>query len=261
MSDLQSLEQMQFEDLFEMSSGYVLWAKFNDNTFRQFIYQNVNIDINDSKYYVKGTSKANRLRAFIEIEDNHIVAKVLDKFLEVWYEIQLRKNGVDDIDEIEDRAKLRIYKKCKMAIDSLNETSVDVEALETQEEDFSMLVSQIKMSIESGQVEAALDRLHTYMHKYARKLCTKHNLTFVKEDIINSLFNKYKNYLNENNLIESKMTITILRNNASILNDFNNVRNEKSLAHDNDVLNYDESLYILNTIIALKVFIDSIEEK
>ncbi|RDY26807.1 hypothetical protein CHL78_012105 [Romboutsia weinsteinii] len=261
MSDLQSLEQMQFEDLFDMGSGYVLGNRFSDNRFRQFIYQNVNIDIDDSKYHVIGTSKAKRLRAFIDIEDNHIVAKVLDKLLEEWVEIQLRRNGVDDIEGIEDRAKLRTYKKCKMAIDKLNENSVDVEALETGEEDFTLLVSQIKISIDNGQADGALDRLHTYMMKFMRKLCNKHSIPFLDNEPLHNLFGKYAKFIEHGNLIETKMTIRILKSNIKILDDLSFVRNNKTLAHDNDVLNYDESVFIFNSVIAVKSFIDAVEKK
>lgn len=260
MSDLKSVERMQFEDLFDMGTGYVLGNRFSDTTFRQFIYSSVGIDIDDEKYYTIGTSKAKRLKAFIEIEDNYIVAKVLNEILEVWVEIQLRKNYVDDIEEIEDRAKLRTYKKCKIAIDRLNENSVDIEVLETKEEDFTLLVSQIKISIDNGQVDGALDRLHTYMVKYMRKLCIKHNIKFVSDEPLHSLFGKYIKEIEKNNIIETEMTIRILKSNISILEKFNFVRNNQTLAHDNDVLNYNESVFIFNSIIPVKAFIDAIEE-
>ena len=38
------------------------------------------------------------------------------------------------------------------------------------------------------------------------------------------------------------------------------MRNNKSLAHDNKLLNHKESLYIFDTLARLKGFIDSIED-
>ena len=55
------------------------------------------------------------------------------------------------------------------------------------------------------------------------------------------------------------MSIRILKSNIKILDSFNFVRNNQSLSHDNIVLNYDECIYIFNSIIDLKLFIDSIE--
>ena len=40
------------------------------------------------------------------------------------------------------------------------------------------------------------------------------------------------------------MTLRILRSSISILDAFNDVRNNRSLAHDNAILNYDEALLI-----------------
>lgn len=42
---------------------------------------------------------------------------------------------------------------------------------------------------------------------------------------------------------------------------FNKVRNEQSFAHDNPILNYDESLLIFNDIANVLKFIEVIEKK
>jgi len=54
------------------------------------------------------------------------------------------------------------------------------------------------------------------------------------------------------------MTLRILKSNISVLDAFNFVRNNQSLAHDNTLLNYDESILIFSHVSAsirfLKVF-------
>ena len=55
------------DDLFEMGSGYVL--DFTDRTMRQFFADEVNIDIEDRAYQEQGTSKAKRLRCFLNKAD------------------------------------------------------------------------------------------------------------------------------------------------------------------------------------------------
>lgn len=82
MSDLTSIEKLKLERLLEMGSGYVL--DFYNKTFQQFILENVNIDIDNDKYFYKGSSKANRLRAFWEKESNPIVGELLEKLIEYW---------------------------------------------------------------------------------------------------------------------------------------------------------------------------------
>jgi len=57
------------------------------------------------------------------------------------------------------------------------------------------------------------------------------------------------------------MTERILKSSISVLEAFNDVRNNKSFAHDNPVLNYDESLLIFNNVTSTLGFVRAIEAK
>lgn len=65
----------------------------------------------------------------------------------------------------------------------------------------------------------------------------------------------------QNKIIESGMTEKILKSSIGILEKFNHVRNNQSLAHANDLLNYNESLLIFKTVSSTIEFIESIEER
>lgn len=82
MSSLKAIEKRVFEDLFGMTSGYVL--DFSNNTFAEFFHETANIDIYVPKYDFNGDSKAKRLRAFWETEPDALIGKVLAGLLEVW---------------------------------------------------------------------------------------------------------------------------------------------------------------------------------
>ena len=82
MSSLKVLEKRRFEDLFNMSSGYVL--DFTDASFASFFKDTVKVQINDGCYAGNGGSKAKRLRAFWEMENDVMVGKVLEGMLELW---------------------------------------------------------------------------------------------------------------------------------------------------------------------------------
>jgi hypothetical protein len=82
MSSLSTIEKQRFEDLFEMSGGYVL--NFSNSRFAEFFRQDVGIDIYNPRYAHNGTSKAKLLRAFWELEQPVIVGRALEKLLEVW---------------------------------------------------------------------------------------------------------------------------------------------------------------------------------
>ena len=68
---------MLIDDLFEMGSGYVL--NFSDRTFAQFFAEELNIDIDDPVYATNGTSKAKRLRCFLQTVDKPTAARTLPK--------------------------------------------------------------------------------------------------------------------------------------------------------------------------------------
>lgn len=82
MSSINIVEKNKLEKIFEMGGGFVL--NFNDKSFSQFFRQTVAIDIDGQKYLFIGTSKANRLRAFWELESDGLVGKTLIEMLEVW---------------------------------------------------------------------------------------------------------------------------------------------------------------------------------
>jgi hypothetical protein len=97
------------------------------------------------------------------------------------------------------------------------------------------------------------------MIKYVRYLCEKHGIKYEKNNPIHNLFGSYIKFLNKNGLIESQITARILKSSIGILDLFNSVRNNQSFAHDNPLLNYEESILIFNNISCIIRFIESIE--
>lgn len=65
------------DDVFasERGRGYVL--DFSDRTFAEFFRDECGIDINAARYQANGTSKANRLRAFLQLELEPTAARML----------------------------------------------------------------------------------------------------------------------------------------------------------------------------------------
>lgn len=77
---LKRSEQRKIDEIFDMQNGYVLG--FSNRLMAEFFEDEFDIEIYDDKYSNNGTSKANRLRTFIQIEDDNLVAKVLEKLLD-----------------------------------------------------------------------------------------------------------------------------------------------------------------------------------
>jgi hypothetical protein len=80
MSSLTFIEKRKFEELFGMKSGYVL--DFSDRSFQSFVQEYVGKDILSSRYNYASGSKANRLRAFWQLEDDVTVAKLMGALLD-----------------------------------------------------------------------------------------------------------------------------------------------------------------------------------
>lgn len=257
MSDLNFKEKRYIEKILEMEGGFVL--DFRNRTMQEFIIDTMGIDIYIDKYNIKGESKANRLRAFFEIESNYHVGLLLEQLLDYWLtQIHTGERNYDYTDE-------NLHKECLIIVDRLK-SGGPVENLDSikpnsKDESFEKLAATIKLCINNNEPETGIDRLHTFVVKYIRELCVKYEIKFEKETPLHSLFGMYIKHLGKSNMLESEMTTRILKSSISILEAFNNVRNDQSFAHDNSILNYNESLLIFNNISNVIRFIETIEKK
>lgn len=255
MADLSSIEKLKIEKLFDMGTGYVI--DFSNRTFAEFILENMGVEIYDNKYDYASGSKANRLRAFWQKEPNYVVGQLLSKLLDYWK--ARKETGYSPITPAEET----LYAECmKIAEKLMQESPVEhLDAIEILSDDknFSLLAKSIKDSIRNNEPETALDRLHTFAVKYVRQLCEKHGIEHDRNKPLHSLYGEYVKYLKRHDLIESQMTERILKASISILEAFNDVRNNQSFAHDNPILNYNESILIFNNVTSSIRFLQSIE--
>lgn len=75
MEQLRPVELKLVDELFGMSSGYVL--DFNNSTFADFFRREVGIDIYDNAYAINGGSKGKHLRAFLTIGQPRAIVRAL----------------------------------------------------------------------------------------------------------------------------------------------------------------------------------------
>jgi hypothetical protein len=80
MSNLTFVEKRKFEQLLGMNTGYVL--DFTNRSFTEFVRDSTGRNIYDSRYDYESGSKANRLRAFWEKEENAVVGKLMGDMLD-----------------------------------------------------------------------------------------------------------------------------------------------------------------------------------
>jgi len=251
MSDLTNVEKRSIEKLLGMGSGYVL--DFSNRTFEEFVRDSVGKSIYAAEYETGGGSKANRLRALMSKESNHLVGKLLSDLLEYADERQVSAD------------EKPLLEACRRTVQRLtvNQPVPEIDAItpNSGEKVFVVLAKSVRESIEKNEPETGLDRLHTFVVKYMRVLCEKRGITIDRDKPLHSLVGEYIKRLKEAGDIESEMTERILKSSISILEAFNRVRNEQSFAHDNPILNYDESLLIFNHVTSAIKFISGLERR
>ena len=124
------------------------------------------------------------------------------------------------------------------------------------------LRKSIRQSLMDGEASMALDRLHTFTTKKIRSYCLLHNINISNEKgephPLHSLIGMLIKYYSKEKQI-SDFSIQALKQSISIFERFNEIRNNRSFAHDNIVLSNEESLYVVNCIINMMNFLNYIE--
>jgi hypothetical protein len=259
MAELSRLDKIKLERVFDMEGGYVL--DFSNRTFEEFFLEKYEIEIYNEKYENEYSgSKANRIREFWKKENNYIVGKSIIEILDYSKAIGYSYHHPTEI--INDELIEQCYKIGYRLRDEIGVAEIDAIKPIEDTRNYKLLSESIKNHILKDQPEAGLDRLHTYLVSYIRSLCEKHEIGYEKKESLNAFFGKYVKNLVKLEKIESEMTIKILKFSISILDSFNYIRNNKSLAHDNErIADYSESILIFNNINSLVKFIQVIEEK
>ncbi len=255
MAEIYYEERLLLEDFLDMGQGYIL--DFYNSTLQEFVNEKVGVDIYSKKYSLKGDSKAKRIREFWRLESDYLVSQLIEAFI-VYYQFGRTRNPNYF------KAPKEQEEKCKKIVERLKEGGVSTQLSNItpldDSDDFKKLSKSIIESIENNEPELALDRLHTFFMKYIRELCNKNGISFSNTDSLNAIFGKYLKFIENKVGFESEMTKAILKYSISLLEKYNDVRNNSSFAHDNKLLNYSESLYIFDTLARLKGFIDKIQQ-
>ena len=120
------------------------------------------------------------------------------------------------------------------------------------------LVTSIERDIGANRPAAALDRLHTYCMKKFGHLLDVRRIPWDRAEPLHSRVGKYVKVLSQSRGLRD-VTIQIIKNAIGVFDKFNHVRNNQSLAHDDELLDPAEARFIYDSITAILRFIKSIE--
>lgn len=255
MASLTYREKLNFEELFEMGSGYVL--DFSNATFARFIGETINIDIYGGLGYEEYCSKANKLRQIWENESNAVVGILMDELLFYYEDLCSRK------EEEHSEWTVKKIKELRIVANRLKGTNVSVSLPEKTEETLQTLMEDINDSLARNKPTLVLDRLHTFATKLLRQACMDNNINV--EDgkgnyfPLHSLAGMLKKQYEKDEVFESSFTLLALQNSISLFDSYNKVRNDKSYAHDNDILDSVEADFVVKAMANVLTFVDNIE--
>ena len=243
-------EKRILEDALDMGSGYVL--NFSDRTFAEF-FDDQSITIYQEKYGFNGSSKAKHMRAFIEVEDAHTVCRVLR---ELWQ----HREAIPQYGQADPHLTLRTrFFALLDRLESGSETArTDAIDRFARDQTLDELVASIERDIGANRPAAALDRLHTYCMKKFGHLLDVHSVHWDRAEPLQSRVGKYVKAIGQKRELRD-ITSQIIKNAIGVFDKFNHVRNNQSLAHDNELLDPAEARFIYDSVTAILRFIKSIE--
>jgi predicted protein tyrosine phosphatase len=100
-SHIATIDMRIIDELFEMSSGYVL--DFSDRTFAEFFETEIGVDIDAPRYHAEGSSKAKRLRYFLKLSDANTRIRVLSAIWEHRKAYHLMRHVADTVPNAEEQ--------------------------------------------------------------------------------------------------------------------------------------------------------------
>ena len=232
-------------------AGWVL--DFSDRTFAMHFEEEFGIDIEAPKCRVYGTSKGKRLRAFMELEDAPLVAHFLTGLWDHRAAI-LERRGEAETAGLGDR----YFGVVHQLQGGGGLASTDAIDKFTRDETLDELVAAIQRDITANKPQAALDRLHTYCMKKFAHLLTQHGSSVEKDEPLHSRAGRYAKIMDAAGLLQP-ISMRIMKTSISVFEDFNAIRNNKSFAHDNDLVGLHEARFIFDAISNVLRFIRSLE--
>ena len=246
-----SAERRALDAVFWMSGGYVL--DFVDRTMAEWFEEGFGLDIQSGAYDAAGSSKAKRLRTFIEVEDGHTVGAVLRA---LWvYAEEIKDQRVNLPSEAEVATVFAFIDRIEAT-----EGRPRTDALERfkRDETLDELVAAIQRDIAADKPAPALDRLHLYCMKKFAHLLDERSIPWDRQEPLHSRVGKYVKALERERELR-RISVRVLKSAIGIFDDLNDVRNNRSFAHDNDLVDAAEARFIFDAVSAILRFVKSVD--
>lgn len=128
-----------------------------------------------------------------------------------------------------------------------------------RDETLEELVAAIERDIHANKPAAALDRLHTYCMKKFGHLLDERQIVWERAEPLQSRVGKYVRALEQEREIR-EITRRIIKASIGVFDQLNDVRNNKSFAHDNELVEPAEARFIFEAVSAFLRFLKSVDQ-
>lgn len=260
MAQLSFIEKQTVYRLFGISEGFIFkyWSDrgcHNKNNTKDLILDACDINIYEHPEY-KSLSQQKCIEKIFNECSSQKIAKLLSTLCDYFS----FKMGTDcwtsedgyDYDEVQ-----KVINRLKVESDVNLPTNKDIENI-------TLLLDDIKMNIEKNTPEMAIDRLYTFSIEFFKGLCAKHSVTIQADRngnyTLTYLAATLKKWYEDNNYYESEFATIAIGHSMSLFDKFNYLRNNRSPAHPNVLLNKTEAEFVIRMVADTLMFLHNAEE-
>lgn len=268
MARLSVNERELLYKFFDISGGYVLLSLYrntgkNKTWTQKIIFEATNIDIYEDSNY-KTLSQQKAIEKIIDTQPAVVVSKLFKGFYDyVMFNEQEYKRAYSSwcydnlFDDLSNKVEKLIIKLKETPTSTTTLPQLDTEGIKVLEND-------LKQKLENQEFNLAIDRLHTFALFYLEKLCKENNLTPNKDpkghimfdDMITQLQKKF-----DSNKLLNNFDKETIKNSKIMLQKYNEVRNNQSFAHPNNVIENAKAKYVVENIIALLNYLGELSKE
>ncbi len=240
---------------FPKGLGYVL--DFSDRSMGVFFDDEFGINIYDERYSVNGTSKRNHLTAFLTQTDTYTALKVLRTLWEKREGMLASSTDTPAVSKAQGETNRfkKVIERLENEQDSVPSEGVDMYSADRTLEE---LVADIDRTLAANKPEVAIDHLHTYCVKKISHLLSVRGIECSEDESLQSRFGKYRKALVSEKTLH-QFADRSMKASISLLESFNDLRNNHSLAHDNEILGPAEARFVFSTVNAILVLVRALE--
>ena len=258
MSSLTFKERLLISEVLEFDQGDIFVTlknliKYDPRTTRNIIKGACGIDVfSDPRFYL--LNQQEWLEKIWDDESDPVAGQVLFDFLEYFFEHYPQR--------FLSSQRKKQFNKCLELAQRIKETEVLTLPLSNVEK-LNTLRRDIVSSFAQDNPELCLDRLHTFATDYLREICSRHEIKILNDNgkfhPIHSLAGALQKFYRQKNVVESEFSLTAIRNSIDLFSKYNDIRNDKSFAHPNEILNKAEAVYAVQIMANTLVLIERIE--